>query len=108
MIMVYLGRRLSTTGRKGRILSAMSGDIQMERMKRMKVLKNGVSYYTKGKAIISVNFPEDLTVCQWCPYCRNEDSLKRWRCLLTGEYLVYPFVSVGNDCPVVLEVAKDQ
>lgn len=69
--------------------------------------KSGVTYYTKGVVTLTINFPEEKTVCQWCPYCRNEDSLKRWRCLLTGEYLVYPFVSVGNECPVILEERKE-
>ena len=57
-------------------------------------------YYTTGVATVVVNFPEDRVVCQWCPYCRNEDSLRRWKCLLTGEYLVYPFQGRGNECPV--------
>lgn len=64
---------------------------------------NGVRYYTSGKATVDVHFPEDMTVCQWCPYVRNEDSLKRHKCLLTGEYLPFPFVTRGNLCPVVLE-----
>lgn len=63
----------------------------------------GVSYYTKGTATLPVFFPEDKTTCQWCPYVRTEDSLKRCRCLLTGEYLPYPFTSRGNECPVVFE-----
>lgn len=65
--------------------------------------REGVSYYTHGTATLPVFFPEDKTVCQWCPYVRTEDSLKRHRCLLTGEYLVYPFTSRGNECPVVFE-----
>ena len=60
----------------------------------------GVSYYTTGTATIPVPFPEDMTVCQWCPFVRNEDSLKRHRCLLTDEYLPFPFTSRGNMCPV--------
>ena len=67
------------------------------------LIKRGVDHYTVGKATVKVYFPEDKTVCQWCPFCRNEDSLKRWKCLITGEYLVYPFVSVGNQCPIILE-----
>lgn len=63
----------------------------------------GVSYYTWGHVSMDVPFPEDMTRCQWCPFVRNEDSLKRWRCLLTGEYLVFPFSSRGNQCPVVFE-----
>lgn len=63
----------------------------------------GVSYYTKGGIALTVHFPEDMTVCQWCPFCRNEDSLKRWKCLLTNEYIVYPFTSRGEKCPIELE-----
>ena len=66
-------------------------------------MKHGVDYYTKASVTLEIFFPEDKTVCQWCPYCRNEDSLKRWKCLLTGEYLIYPFNSVGNQCPAIFE-----
>lgn len=66
-----------------------------------------VSYYTKAKGTVEVNFPENRVVCQWCPYCRNEDSLKRWKCLLTGEYLVYPFISLGNECPLEVKEEND-
>ena len=65
-------------------------------------VKGEVLYYTTGVATVVVNFPEDRVVCQWCPYCRNEDSLRRWKCLLTGEYLVYPFRGRGNECPIEL------
>lgn len=66
-----------------------------------------VEYYTTGYAEIAVHFPENKIVCQWCPYCRNEDSLRRWKCLLTGEYLVYPFHSLGNECPITFEEDQD-
>lgn len=62
-----------------------------------------VTYYTFGTATLRVSFPEDLTECQWCPYVRNEDSLKRHKCLLTGEYIPFPFTSRGNQCPIVLD-----
>lgn len=62
-----------------------------------------VGYYTTGTATLAIHFPEDRVVCQWCPYCRNEDSLRRWKCLLTGEYLVYPFQGRGNECPIESE-----
>ena len=68
---------------------------------------HGVSWYTTGVATIRVPFPEDMTVCQWCPYVRNEDSLKRHRCLLTGEYLPFPFTSRGNECPIYFERNDD-
>ena len=58
----------------------------------------GVSWYTTMTATISVHFPEDKVVCQYCPLCRNEDSLRRWKCLWSGEYLLYPFDTIGNRC----------
>lgn len=64
---------------------------------------NGVSYYTLAHGAVAVYFPEDKTTCQWCPYVRNEDSLKRHKCLLTGEYLPYPFTARGNECPLTIE-----
>ena len=64
---------------------------------------NGVGYYTWGIARISIPFPEDMTQCQWCPFCRNEDSLKRHKCLLTQEFLPYPFTGRGNECPITFE-----
>lgn len=68
-----------------------------------KELNGHVDYYTKGTAVVRVCFPENRVVCQWCPFCRNEDSLRRWKCLLTGEYLVYPFTSRGEGCPIELD-----
>lgn len=62
--------------------------------------ENHVRYYTTGVAILPVHFPEDRTVCQWCPFVRCDESLKRCRCLLTLEYLPYPFTSRGDQCPV--------
>lgn len=70
-------------------------------------IQRSVSYYTTGYATIPVRFAEDRTICQWCPYVRTEDSLKRHKCLLTGEYLVYPFSGRGNECPVVFEEGHD-
>jgi hypothetical protein len=61
---------------------------------------NGVSYYTVGVASLDVYFPEDHTTCNWCPYVQAQESLKRHKCLLTGEYLLYPFTGRGNNCPV--------
>lgn len=70
-------------------------------------IKNGVSYYTCGVATVKVPFPEDMTVCQWCPYVRSEDNLKRHKCLLTGEYLPFPLTSRGYNCPVKFEMEDD-
>ena len=48
----------------------------------MKGFERGIGYYTRAQGVVKVAFPEDRTVCQWCKYARNEDSLKRWRCVL--------------------------
>lgn len=68
----------------------------------------GVSYYTKAVATVLLYFPEDKTTCQWCHYVRNEDSLKRHKCLLTNEYLPYPFTSRGNECPAVFQEKEEE
>ena len=63
--------------------------------------EDGVRFYTWGHASLAIPFPNDLTVCQWCPYVRNEDSLKRHKCMLTGEYQPFPFTNRGNECPII-------
>lgn len=73
----------------------------------MKSKDSCVTYYTTGVATVVVNFPEDRTMCQWCPYVRPDDSLKRHRCVLTGELLVYPFATRGNECPIVFETKQN-
>lgn len=60
----------------------------------------GVTYYTTGTLNMPVSFPEDKLVCQWCLFCRGEDSLKRCKCICTGELLPYPLTSRGNMCPI--------
>lgn len=61
--------------------------------------KDGVKYYTKAKGTITVNFPEDRTTCEFCPY-RYFDSIKVARCRITEEFLPYPTVGVGTQCPL--------
>ena len=68
----------------------------------MPLNKNGVKYYTKASGKITVNFPEDKTTCEYCPY-RYFDSLKVARCRITEEFLPYPTVSIGNQCPVEID-----
>jgi len=72
------------------------------------MFENGVKYYTNASCAISVPFPEHMTICQWCMFCRSEESLKRHRCLLTNEYLVHPFTCRGNKCPLKFENNNDE
>lgn len=69
--------------------------------------EEGVSTYTVGFATIPVSFPLGYERCQYCDYCRNEDSLKRYLCRLTGEYILKPFTGRGARCPVVFDEKED-
>lgn len=59
-----------------------------------------VRFYATGEARLKVHFPNGMTVCQWCPYLRYHDGLKRHQCALTNEFLPYPFDGRGNECPI--------
>lgn len=63
--------------------------------------KNGVLWFTKGTANIQVNFPEDKVACQYCPFCRSENDLKRFWCRLTNTMIYNPFIpELPENCPV--------
>lgn len=66
-----------------------------------------VYFYKTGVASIVVNFPNGDAVCRWCPFIRYDESLRRHRCLFTGEYLPFPIESLGNECPIVFEEEKE-
>lgn len=67
------------------------------------MIRNSVTYYTKGHIVLEVNFPEERIKCQWCPFLVSQESNKRHKCYITSEMLVYPFATVGNQCPIVLD-----
>lgn len=48
--------------------------------------KSGVSYYTKAKVTITVNFPEKDIVCSQCPFARQIKELGKVWCDILGEY----------------------
>lgn len=70
----------------------------------MKDFSKGVSYYTKATA--KVGFPENDIVCGWCPLLMKDYGLDRQRCGLTGEILLAPKFSIGNNCPLEFEVKE--
>ena len=63
--------------------------------------KNGISYYTVGRAIIEVGFPENRVCCEYCDRL-IADSLRRPMCSLTRKLIFAP-ASIDYDCPVVFE-----
>lgn len=66
----------------------------------MKSFKNGVSWYTDGKAVVDIHFPENDVCCSWCPFCRSENDLNRFWCRLTNTMLYNPFVNIASNCPI--------
>lgn len=64
---------------------------------------NGVSHYAKGTGLISVYFPDGKICCNYCLFCRYEDAYRRYSCRATSEWLLTPFATVGDNCPLKFE-----
>lgn len=72
----------------------------------MKDFSNGVKYYTGG--MCQINFPEDDICCHWCPMMGVESKTDRTYCRRTGEYLVAPKFTIGNQCPIIFDSMGDE
>ena len=72
-----------------------------------KEFPDGIRYYTMAKATITVAFPENRVLCQYCPHCRAEQALGRYFCRLTGDILYTPFDGVGENCPLKIKNTKE-
>lgn len=68
---------------------------------------NCVTFYKTGTAYVDVHFPNGETVCRWCPYVRYDESLRRHRCLFSGEYLPFPMNNRGDHCPIHFEIEDE-
>lgn len=62
--------------------------------------ENGVKYYTPGIVKLKIHFPENEISCNWCPFCRAEDALKRYWCRLTNEMIYNPYSGLADGCPI--------
>lgn len=70
----------------------------------MKQFENGISYYTKYHADITVAFPENVVCCRYCPFCRAEKELGRYWCRLTNDMLYCPEArGLPESCPLKKE-----
>ena len=67
----------------------------------MKDFPHGVSYYTM--ATVEIGFPEEDVCCWWCPMICMELKSDRYYCRKTGEYLLAPKHTIGENCPLVFE-----
>lgn len=60
---------------------------------------SGVRWYTRGRIVAEVGFPEDAVQCRYCPYLRADANGARYKCCITGDVL-YTLERVGARCPV--------
>ena len=65
---------------------------------------SSVSFYTKGKLVKEINFPNGDVCCANCPYCRQKTVNRRTRTLCTETYEPIENLSdTGRDCPLKFE-----
>lgn len=70
----------------------------------MGAFKNGVRWYTTATAAVKVAFPEGEVYCRWCPHCKPETALERFRCHLTGKMIYNPsYMGLPDGCPLVID-----
>ena len=67
---------------------------------------NGVTSYATAYINLPVSFPDGKVACCYCKlFCRYEENFKRYSCRLTEEWLLNPFITIGERCP--LEFKKE-
>jgi hypothetical protein len=62
--------------------------------------KSGVDSYAKGIASLNIYFPESKICCNYCLLCRYEEAYKRYSCRATDEWLLNPFIGIGEQCVI--------
>ena len=55
-----------------------------------------------------ISFPEDMVICDLCPFCHTENSGTRFRCVETGEILPYHNKDTGLRCPLPIDIRKGE
>lgn len=71
-------------------------------------LKSGVTHYETRYAIVPIHFPDGKIVCSGCRFCRSDEALRRFRCLLTDDILYRPVTETGERCPIRQEVDDEK
>ena len=56
--------------------------------------------YIQRQVTMTINFPEDMVICDVCDFCRSENNGTRFRCMLTSEILPYHNKVTGLRCPL--------
>lgn len=61
--------------------------------------ERGVRWYTHGRLVVDVGFPEDAVCCRYCQYLRADANAVRYKCCVTGDIL-YSLDMTGDRCPI--------
>ncbi|MBE6784158.1 MAG: hypothetical protein E7536_09135 [Ruminococcaceae bacterium] len=69
-------------------------------------VKNGITFYAKGRAEIKVAFANGIKTCQNCEFLYSERGLGRCKCELQhGKIIPVDYIEFGRDitCPIEFE-----
>ena len=66
----------------------------------------GMVEYITCEYQMTVNFPADKVICDYCPFCKAENAGTRFRCMETGEILFFHNVDYGRRCPLPIPTRK--
>ena len=61
---------------------------------------NGVNEYVTGA--LQISFPGEHPVCATCPLLERRHGIQ-FKCIFTGEILIYPHDEIGRLCPIKFE-----
>ena len=73
-------------------------------MARPSKYERGCVKYVCAEYTKQIAFPEDMVICDLCPFCHTENSGTRFRCLETGEILPFHNKDIGLRCPLPIEI----
>ena len=63
----------------------------------------GCVKYTTVEYTMQISFPEDMVICDLCPFCHTENSGTRFRCTETSEILPFHNKDTGLRCPLNIQ-----
>lgn len=66
----------------------------------------GCVEYAYADYTMRISFPQDMVICDLCPFCHTENSGTRFRCVETGEILPYHNRDYGLKCPLNIQNMK--
>lgn len=66
----------------------------------------GMVEYVTVPYTLTISFPSDKVICDYCPLCKAENAGTRFRCLETGEILPFHNVDYGQRCPLPIPRKK--